>query len=103
IAEYYQAKGFNCSRMDPALFELQAATLTDLRGGDREENARILRQILAGQELGPKRDAVLLNAAAALFVAGKAKSVTDGWDRAAEVIDRGTALAKLNTLASYRP
>jgi anthranilate phosphoribosyltransferase len=103
ISEYYQEKGFNSSRMDPAHFDLQAATLEHLRGGNRDENARIVREIVAGQDRGPKRDAVLLNAAAALFVAGKSKSMTEGWDRAAELIDRGTALAKLNTLATYRP
>jgi anthranilate phosphoribosyltransferase len=103
IAEYYQEKGFNSSQMDPAHFDLQTATLDHLRGGNRDENATILREILSGHDRGPKRDAVLLNAAAALFVAGKAKSLTEGWDRAAELIDRGTALAKLNALATYRP
>jgi anthranilate phosphoribosyltransferase len=77
--------------------------LEDLRGGERKENAQILREILGGKELGPKRDAVLLNAAAALFVAGKAKSLTEGLDFAGELIDSGKALAKLNALAQYRP
>jgi len=89
--------------MDPAHFDLQAATLENLRGGNRDENARILRQILAGEDRGPKRDAVLLNSAAALFVAGKSKSLTEGWDHAVELIDRGNALVKLNALAKYRP
>jgi anthranilate phosphoribosyltransferase len=103
ISEYYHEKGFSSSRMDPANFELLPATLEDLRGGNREENARILRQILAGEERGPKREAVLLNAAAALFIAGKAKSLCEGWEAAAELIDRGSASEKLNSLTAYRP
>jgi anthranilate phosphoribosyltransferase len=81
------------------LFPLQPATLADLRGGDREVNAAIIRRILRGEERGPKRDAVLLNAAAALFVAGKAKSLAEGWDSAAETIDSGKTAAKFAELA----
>jgi anthranilate phosphoribosyltransferase len=103
IAEYYHDHGFNSSQLDPSHFEVQPATVEHLRGGNRGENARILRQVLVGEDRGPKRDAVLLNSAAALFVAGRSKSLTEGWDRAAELIDRGTALAKLNALAKYRP
>jgi anthranilate phosphoribosyltransferase len=54
---------------------------------------------LGGEERGPKRDAVLLNAAAALFVAGKARSLTEGWELAAQLIDSGEAAKKLNALA----
>ena len=54
---------------------------------------------MRGEERGPKRDAVLLNAAAALFVAGKTKSLAEGWDLAAETIDSGKAEAKLAELA----
>ena len=54
-------------------------------------NAEIVRRILRGDERGPKRDAVLLNAAAALFVAGKTKSLAEGWDLAAATIDSGKA------------
>jgi anthranilate phosphoribosyltransferase len=103
IAEYYQDRGFHASTMDPAHFNFQVVRLEDLRGGDRKENAFILRQILAGKDKSPKRDAVLLNAAAALFVAGKAKSLTEGLELAAELIDSGAALAKLDALARYRP
>lgn len=102
IAEYYQDRGFHSSSMDPVHFGFQTATIEDLRGGDRKENAAILRQILGGTERGPKRDATLLNAAAALFVAGKSKSLTEGLDYTAELIDGGKALAKLNSLIQYR-
>ena len=98
IAEFYQERGLACSTLSPESFPLQAAALADLRGGDREVNATIIRHILGGEERGPKRDAVLLNAAAALFVADKTRSLIEGWELAAEVIDSGRAAAKLAEL-----
>ena len=99
IAEFYQERGFTVSTMLPEQFPLQRATLVDLLGGGKTENAEIVRHILRGDERGPKRDAVLLNAAAALFVAGKAKSLAEGWNLAGETIDDGRASAKLAELA----
>ena len=99
IAEFYQERGFAVSTLSPEQFPLQAATLADLMGGDRQANAEIIRRIFRGEERGPKRDAVLLNSAAALFVAGRTKSLAEGWDLAAETIDRGHANAKLEELA----
>jgi anthranilate phosphoribosyltransferase len=99
IAEFYQERGFTVSTTLPENFPLQPATLADLLGGDKNANAKIVREILSGTERGPKRDAVLLNAAAALFVAGKTKSLAEGWDLAGETIDGGRASAKLAELA----
>jgi len=99
IAEFYQERGFTVSTTKPEQFPLQPATLADLVGGDKMENAGIARRILAGEERGPKRDAVLLNAAAALFVAGKTKSQAEGWDLAEQTIDSGRAAVKLAELA----
>jgi anthranilate phosphoribosyltransferase len=99
IAEYYQEKGFAESELHPAAFSLQLATLADLQGGDRAANADVVRRILSGAERGPKRDAVLLNAGAALFVAGAARSVAEGWALAERVIVSGQAAAKLAALA----
>ena len=99
VAEFYQERGFACSTLAPEQFPLQPATLTDLIGGDRNANAEIVRRILHGDERGPKRDAVLLNAGAALFVAGRARSISDGWQLAAQVIDGGSAETKLRELA----
>ena len=62
--------------------------------------SRIIRSILKGEERGPKRDAVLLNAAAALFVANRVRSMTEGWDLAAEIIDSGAAWRKFEQLRS---
>ena len=98
VAEFYQAHGFNASLVTLENFPLQAATLEDLRGGDKWVNAEIIRRILRGEERGPKRDAVLLNAGAALFVAGRATSWAAGWDLAGETIDGGSAKAKLAEL-----
>jgi anthranilate phosphoribosyltransferase len=99
IAEFYQERGFNVSTTLPDQFPLQPATLADLLGGDKMANAKIVREILSGKERGPKRDAVLLNAAAALLVDGKTKSLSEGWDLAVETIDGGNADAKLAELA----
>jgi len=98
LAEFYHERGLSCSTLARDAFPLQRATLADLRGGDREVNASIIRNVLQGQERGPKRDAVLLNAAAALFVADRTRSLADGWELAAETIDSGKAAAKLAEL-----
>lgn len=100
IAEFHQERGFHVSRFSPAALPLQPATGTDLEGGDHQANAADLRRILTGVERGPKRDAVLLNAAAALFVADRARSILEGWDQAARLIDTGRVEATLNTLAT---
>jgi len=99
IAEFYQERGFAMSTLAPDQFPLQPAALADLVGGDRTANAAIVRRILTGDDRGPRRDAVLLNAAAALFVAGSSRTLTDGWELAARVIDGGLAARKLKELA----
>ena len=76
----------------------QPATLADLAGADRQANAEIVRRLLHGEERGPKRDAILLNSAAAMIVAGKCRSFADGWDMAAELIDSGKTMIKLKEL-----
>ncbi len=98
IAEFYHDRGFSISVMSPHVFPLQPASLADLAGGDRAANAALIRRLLRGEERGPKRDAVLLNAAAALFVASRAKSLAEGWELAVEIIDSGQAHAKLQRL-----
>jgi anthranilate phosphoribosyltransferase len=102
IAEFYHDRGFHLSRLNPSMFPLKRATLEDLRGGDATLNAKIIVAILSGLDRGPKRDAVLLNTAAALFVAGKAKNLLEGFDLAANLIDEGKAIAKLKELSEKR-
>lgn len=71
-----------------------------LRGGSAQENAAILRAVLSGEQ-GPRRDVVLLNAGAALYVAGRAGTIKDGVKLAARIIDSGAALAKVEDLAAF--
>jgi len=99
IAEFYQEHALSTSTLRHDSFPIQPAKLKDLRGGDRQVNADIIRGILGGTDRGPRRDAVLLNASAALFVAGNVRSMVDGWDRAEKVIDSGMAKAKLRQLS----
>ena len=99
VAEFYQERGFTTSELDLSPFPLQPAALEDLLGGDKFQNAEITQKILSGADRGPKRDAVLLNASAALFVAGKVKSLAAGWELAGETIDSGQAREKLVELA----
>jgi anthranilate phosphoribosyltransferase len=74
---------------------LSPATLGQLRGADGPTNAALIRRLLSGEESGPRREAVLLNAGAALLVAGVAGTLEEGWARAAGLIDSGRANTKL--------
>ena len=76
---------------------LPVARLDDLKGGDGEENARVLRAMLEGEK-GPFRDVVLYGSAAALIVAGKAEDLRRGVAQAGEAVDSGAALGKLERL-----
>jgi anthranilate phosphoribosyltransferase len=102
VAEFYQDRGFATSVLSPAHFPVQPASLADLTGGNPEANAGIVRRLLSGEDQGPKSDAVLLNAGAALFVAGRAKSLMEGWEVAREAIASGRARAKLDELIAAR-
>jgi anthranilate phosphoribosyltransferase len=98
IAEFYQENALSTSLLSPETFPVQPAKLEDLRGGDPATNAGLVTRIFEGKELGPKRDAVLLNSAAALLVAGRVRSLAEGWELAADVIDEGQAMRKLEEL-----
>jgi anthranilate phosphoribosyltransferase len=87
----------NTYTIEPEDFDLPRANLNDIRGGDVQENAGIVLSVLQG-EPGPRRDMVLLNAAAALVAAGRAADFPDGITRAAEAIDAGHALEKLDRM-----
>ena len=80
--------------ISPEDFGLNRCTKEDLIGGTPEENAAITTAILKG-ERGPKRDAILMNAGAGLYIAGKSDSIAEGIKFAAELIDSGKALATL--------
>ncbi|MDX8382142.1 MAG: anthranilate phosphoribosyltransferase [Ghiorsea sp.] len=86
--------------IDPAAFGMPYATPQALQGGDAAFNAAVIKHILAGVQ-GAGRDIVLLNSAAALWVAGKVESINDGLSLAAETIDSGKATVTLNSLIAF--
>ena len=86
-------------RVSPGDFGLAQAPADALKGGDADYNAEITRSILNGEE-GPRRDIVLLNAAAAILAGDKARDLNEGVQVAAEVIDSGKALEKLEGLVA---
>ncbi len=88
------------TQITPEDLGLKKAVPEDIEGGNAEENAQILRDILDGQK-GPKRDMVLINASAALVAAGKAGDFKEGVKLAEEVIDSGKAKAKLEELVKF--
>lgn len=87
-------KSFRDYIIEPEQFGYKKCKKEDLAGGTPEENAAITRAILDG-ERGPKRDAVCMNAGAALYVAGKAESLKDGVTLAENLLDSGKAKEKL--------
>ncbi|HTI70857.1 MAG TPA: anthranilate phosphoribosyltransferase [Candidatus Limnocylindria bacterium] len=98
ISEFYQDRAINSSIWHAHDLPLQSSSLEHLAGGDKIVNARIVEAILRGHERGPKRDAVLLNAGAALMLAGRARTIGDGWEIARETLESGLAGAKLDQL-----
>jgi anthranilate synthase/phosphoribosyltransferase len=85
----------------PESVGLKRGTKADIVGGEATDNAKITRGILSGEITDAKRDIVLLNSGAALYVSGKAASIADGVKLAQEAIDDGSALAKLNRLVEF--
>lgn len=83
----------------PSDFGMEAGSIDDLRGGDPETNAAIVRAVLGG-EMGPRRDIVVANAAAALLVAQRAPDLRGAVEAARESIDSGAARQKLEQLAA---
>jgi len=77
---------------------LESAPIADVAGGSPEANAADLEAILTGEEQGAKRDLILANAGAAIYIAGEANSLTAGVEAAADAIDTGGAAAKLAAL-----
>lgn len=80
----------------PEDFGFERCSKEDLVGGTAEENAKITRGILSGEIKGAKRNAVLLNAGAAIYIGGRADSIASGVKLAEELIDNGSALRKLD-------
>ena len=94
----YKDGWFRTFEIEPEQFGFERCKKADLEGGTPAENAAITRGILSGEIKGHKRNAVLLNAGAAIYIGGKADSLEDGVAKAAEMIDSGKALAALDKL-----
>ena len=95
---------FKTSVIAPEDFGFKRCAKEELKGGTPEKNAKITLDILNGGR-GPKRDAVLMNAGASLYIGGKAGTMKDGIALAAELLDSGKALETLHKLKeiSSRP
>ena len=92
----FEDNNFKTYTIKPEDFGLTTADKSEITGGSGEDNAKITLGILKGEIKGAKRDVVLLNSACGLYAAGKAESITEGVKQAAELIDSGKALQKLN-------
>jgi anthranilate phosphoribosyltransferase len=87
-------------RISPENFGMKIALTTEIQGGTPEENARILRSIFKGEK-SPRRDIVVLNAAAGMFAAERVNTLQQGVVFAGEVINDGKALEKMEQLISF--
>ena len=95
----FQDGWFKRYTIQPEDFGFTRCSKEDIKGGTPEENAAITRAILAGQEQGPKRDIVLLNAGAAIYLGGKAASIADGIGVARSLIENGAGFKKIAAFA----
>ena len=84
----------------PEQFGFERCSLEELQGGDGTANAQITKDILSGKEQGAKRNIVLMNAGATLYIGGKADTMEEGIQIAADAIDSGKALKTLEALVS---
>nr|WP_300885002.1 anthranilate phosphoribosyltransferase [uncultured Schaedlerella sp.] len=84
----------------PEQFGLRRCSLDEMIGGNPEENAQITRDILSGKEMGAKRDVILMNAGMSLYLGIDGITLAEGIQKAAELIDSGKALAKLEEFAA---
>ncbi|NOK85686.1 MAG: anthranilate phosphoribosyltransferase, partial [Chloroflexi bacterium AL-W] len=98
---YYNDGVVTTYDLDPLDYGFPGANISELLGDDAPTNAAILRGILSGDVTDAKRDVVLLNAGAALVVAGKADDIAVGIKLAREVIETGAALDKLEKLITF--
>ncbi len=99
VAELKDNK-INVYDINPEDYGFNISPLNEILGGDAQENANIIISILKGAE-GPKRDVVLLNAGAAIYVSGKVSGLKEGIEAAKQSIDSGAALKKLEALKEF--
>ena len=102
ISHLKEDNSIESTAISPSDFGFEKASLEDLKGGEPEENAVIIKNILENSDKGKKADIVILNAGAGIFVGGKSKNLKDGVQLARESIESGAALEKLNQLAAVK-
>ncbi|MCF8110370.1 MAG: anthranilate phosphoribosyltransferase [Desulfobacteraceae bacterium] len=93
-----RGKNIRYFEVSPDDFGLRRCEISDIAGGSPDFNARVIRDIFAGKKGGPKRDFLVLNNAASLYVSGKAPDIKDAMDLSASLIDSGAAQKKLEQL-----
>jgi anthranilate phosphoribosyltransferase len=98
---HYQNGSVETYDLDPLVYGFKGSHISDLMGGDRAENAAIMRGVLGGTVDGPRHDVVVLNAGAALLAAGRVDTMNEGIKQARELVSSGAALAKLDEFVAY--
>ena len=94
VFQFINRGEINCYEINPNELEMPLSNLSDLKGGSPEQNAQIILRILKNEK-GPKRDIVILNAAAGIFISGKSKSLKEGISLARKSLDSGSAYEAL--------
>ena len=102
ISHLKEDNSIESTAISPSDFGFEKASLEDLKGGEPEENAVIIKNILDNSDKGKKADIVILNAGAGIFVGGKSKNLEDGVQLARESIESRAAFEKLNQLAAVK-
>ncbi len=102
ISHLQENNTIESTAVSPADFGMVKASLEDLKGGEPDENAVIIKNILNNTDQGKKADIVILNAGAGIFVGGKSKTLKEGVEVARASIKSGAALEKLNQLAAVK-
>ena len=94
VFQFINRGEINCYEINPNELEMPLSNLSDLKGGSPKENDQIILRILKNEK-GPKRDVVILNAAAGIFISGKSKSLKEGISLARKSLDSGSAYEAL--------
>jgi anthranilate phosphoribosyltransferase len=102
ISHLQEDNTIESTAVSPADFGMVKASLEDLKGGEPDENAVIIKNILNNTDQGKKADIVILNAGAGIFIGGKSKTLKEGVEVARASIKSGAALEKLNQLAAVK-
>ena len=97
ISQLTKGNNIKTFEFDPLSLGIDVAKINDLKGGDPTQNATIIKSIMNGNN-GPKRDIVLLNAAAGILVGGMASNIEEGYEIAKKVVDSGKAKNVMNKL-----